>query len=164
MGVRLVPVRSLFRIFATVMEEERIFAEKANSNYAVCFLASCPLREQCLRWLVGCQMPATRMYYQCVNHRAKDVGTANCPQHRPAQKVLMARGMMRIFTDEMPRKVEPGVKNALIARTNRTYYFEYRNGERLIPPSLQSEIRSFFLKFGWTEEIQFDSYVEMYDW
>ena len=48
--------------------------------------------------------------------------------------------------------------------TNRTYYFEYRNGSRLIPPALQENIRNLFRESGWTEEVQFDSYVEDYDW
>jgi hypothetical protein len=40
----------------------------------------------------------------------------------------------------------------------------YRNGSRLIPPALQENIRDLFRENGWTEEVQFDSYVEDYDW
>ena len=48
--------------------------------------------------------------------------------------------------------------------TNRTYYFEYRNGSRLIPPTLQEQIRDLFREKGWAGEVKFDSYVEDYDW
>ena len=40
----------------------------------------------------------------------------------------------------------------------------YRNGSRLIPPALQENIRDLFRENRWTEEVQFDSYVEDYDW
>jgi hypothetical protein len=48
--------------------------------------------------------------------------------------------------------------------TCRTYYFEYRNGTRLIQPALQEAIRNLFRENGWNEEVQFDGYVEDYDW
>ena len=76
----------------------------------------------------------------------------------------MAQGMTHIFTDDMPKRVEPGVRNTLIARLNRSYYFEFRNGKRLISPSLQEEIRQLFRDFGWTEPVEFDGYVEEYEW
>jgi hypothetical protein len=56
--------------------------------------------------------------------------------------------------------VESAVRYGVIGMTNRTYYFEYRNGSRLIPPSLQENIRDLFHENGWTEEVQFDGYVE----
>ena len=39
-----------------------------------------------------------------------------------------------------------------------------RNGSRLIPPALQENIRKLFRDNEWTEEVQFDGYVEDYDW
>ena len=45
-----------------------------------------------------------------------------------------------------------------------TYYYEFRNGKRLIHPAIQEEIRSLFREADWKEDIRFDSYVEDYDW
>ena len=64
----------------------------------------------------------------------------------------------------MTAKVEPFVRNSLISRYCRTYYFEFRNGTRVIPPALQQEIRNLFLKIGWKEPVEFDSYEEDYEW
>ncbi len=72
--------------------------------------------------------------------------------------------MMNIFSNDMPRRVESAVRQGIIALTNRTYYFEYRNGSRLIPPALQQAIRDLFCTNGWTDEVEFDGYVEDYDW
>ena len=68
------------------------------------------------------------------------------------------------FTGDMPKRLEPAVRYGIIGQTNRTYYFEYRKGTRLIPPALQEKIRKLFRDNGWTEEVMFDDYEEGYDW
>ena len=146
------------------MTEQEIFTQKAVSGYTVCFAEQCPLREQCLRWKVGEQMPNTRSHYTCVNPYYQDVGTEHCSLFRNKEKVQFAKGMLHIFNDDMPRRIEPFVRSGIISRHCRTYYFEYRNGKRLIHPSVQEEIRSLFRQAGWNEEIHFDSYIEDYDW
>ena len=145
-------------------KEQEIFKEKAKDGYTVCFAAQCPLREHCLRYLVGQQMPDTRSCYYCVNPHYQGVGTEQCPLFRQSEKVMFAKGMLSTFNNDMPRKVEPFVRENLIRMHCRTYYFEYRNGKRLIPPAVQEEIRCLFRKAGWTQEIHFDGYVEDYDW
>ena len=72
--------------------------------------------------------------------------------------------MLHIFNSDMPKHVEPAVRYGVIRLTNRTCYFEYHNGSRLIPPALQEAIRDLFRENGWTNDVQFDGYVEDYDW
>ena len=72
--------------------------------------------------------------------------------------------MTGTFTDDMPLRVVKYVRHTLIARQNRAYYFEYRNGKRLIHPTLQEEIRTLFRQAGWNGEVKFDGYIEDYDW
>ena len=103
--------------------------------------------------------------------KAKDGYTVcfagQCPlkeRCRNSEKVKFAKGMKNIFNAEMPRKVEPFVRQRLIGKHCRTYYFEYRRGARLIPPAIQEEVRSLFREAGWEEEVHFDSYVEDYEW
>ena len=146
------------------MNEQEIFKEKAVSGYTVCFAAQCPLKDRCLRWKVGQQMPDTKSSYHCVNPHYQDVATEHCPLYRQSEKVQFAQGMMHIFNADMPRRVEPYVRSNLISSHCKTYYYEYRNGERLIPPTIQEEIRDLFREAGWTQEVHFDSYVEDYEW
>ena len=147
-----------------MMKEQEIFKEKAVSGYTVCFAAQCPLKERCLRWKVGQQMPDTKSSYHCVNPHYQDVATDHCPLYRQSEKVQFAQGMMHIFNADMPRRVEPYVRSNLIASHCKTYYYEYRNGERLISPAIQEEIRELFREAGWNQEVHFDSYVEDYEW
>ena len=147
-----------------VMTEQEIFKKEAENGYTVCFAEQCPLKEQCLRYLVGQQMPDTRSFYHCVNPRYQDVGTERCSLFRSSKKVKFAKGMMHIFNADMPRRVEPFVRQRLIGKHCRTYYYEYRNGTRLISPAIQEEVRSLFREAGWKEEVNFDGYVEDYEW
>ena len=143
---------------------KELLIEKAKVGYTVCYVDNCPLRTQCLRWQVGQHVPNTKSTYCCVNPHFEGVATDNCQMYRSDQKVRFAKGMLHTFTSDMPRRIEPAVRYGIISLTNRTYYFEYRNGSRLIPPALQEAIRNLFRENGWKEEVQFDSYVEDYDW
>ena len=147
-----------------MMKEQEIFKEKAVSGYTVCFAAQCPLKDRCLRWKVGQQMPDTKSSYHCVNPHYQDVATEHCPLFRQSEKVQFAQGMMHIFNADMPRRVEPYVRSHFIASHCKTYYYEYRNGERLISPAIQEKIRDLFREAGWNQEVHFDSYVEDYEW
>ena len=143
---------------------KELLIKKAHEGYTVCYVDGCPLRTQCLRWLVGQYVPDTYSSYRCVNPHFEGVATTKCPMYRSDQKVRFAKGMMHVFTDDMPKRLEPAVRQGVIGLTNRTYYFEYRNGTRLIPPALQENIRKLFRANEWKDEVTFDSYVEDYDW
>ena len=147
-----------------VMTEKEIFRKEAENGYTVCFAEQCPMKEQCLRYLVGQQMPETRSSYHCVNPRYQDVGTERCSLFRSSKKVKFAKGMMHIFNADMPARVKPFVRLSLIGKHCRTYYYEYRNGTRLISPDVQEEVRGLFREAGWNEEVHFDSYIEDYEW
>ena len=146
------------------MTEQEIFAEKARNGYTVCYAEQCPLRERCLRWKVGQQMPDTTSFYHCVNPRFEGVATEHCSLFRSTEKVKFAKGMMHIFNSDMPRKVEPFVRYRLFASHCRTYYYEFRKGTRQISPKIQEEIRNLFREAGWNEPVEFDGYIEDYDW
>ena len=134
--------------------KEELLINQAKEGYIVCYVEQCPLHNQCLRWLVGQHLPHTDSTYRCVNPHFEGVATADCPMYRNDQKVCFAKGMMNIFTNDMPRRVESAVRQGIVGLTNRTYYFEYRNGSRLIPPALQQAIRDLFRTNGWTEEVK----------
>ena len=144
--------------------EKELLIKKAKEGYTVCYEEQCPMREHCLRWLVGQHVPDTACTYTCVNPKYEGVATSDCPLYRKDERVRFAKGMTRMFNDDMPRSLENAVKYGVINKSNRTYYYEYKNGSRLIPPALQKHIRNIFRDRGWKEEVNFDNYVEAYDW
>ncbi len=146
------------------MTKKETFANKASDGYIVCYAEGCPKKEQCLRWLVGQQMPATKNFITNVNLQSKDVGTDKCPHFRNKKKVKIAIGMTHIFNGDMPARVEPFVRHRIISNHCRTYYYEFRNGSRPIMPAVQEEIRSVFREAGWNKPVEFDKYIEDYEW
>ena len=146
------------------MTEENLFREKAAAGYVVCSAEQCPMKTHCLRWLVGQQMPDTTMSYSCVNLRYQGVATEQCPLYRNSEPARFARGMTHIFNGDMPRRLETSMRRRLIAHYGRTYFYEYRNGKRIIPPKMQQDVRRLFLEAGWKGNIEFDSYFEDYEW
>ena len=144
--------------------KKELLIKQAQEDYTVCYVENCPLRNHCLRWLVGQHMPPTASTYRCVNPNFEGVATADCPMYRKDEKVRFAKGMKNMFNDDMPKSVQDAVKYGVINKSNRTYYYEYKNGSRLIPPSLQEHIRQLFRDKGWTAKVDFDSYVDDYNW
>ena len=86
---------------------KELLIKKAHEGYTVCYVGACPLRTQCLRWQVGPHVPNTHSTYRCVNPHFEGVATTECPMYRNDQKVRFAKGMLYIFTDDMPKRVEP---------------------------------------------------------
>ena len=145
-----------------IMNEQEFFQQKALSGYIVCFADQCPMHEDCLRWKVGQHQPTNVSTCLCVSPRYEKALTQDCDLYQCAHKLRFAKGMTQIFTDDMPQKVENYVRTELVKKHNRTYFFEYRNGTRLISPEMQEEIRNLFRRAGWQQEVHFDEYVEAY--
>jgi hypothetical protein len=146
------------------MIEIELFKQKAANGYTVCYAEQCPKKGQCLRWKVGQQMPDTTKEFNCVNPKYAGVGTDECESYKCSERVRFAKGMKRLFNDDMPKKVVDFVRQAIIRKHCQTYYYEYRKGERLIPPALQEYIRKAFREIGWDKDVEFDSYIEEYEW
>ena len=145
-----------------MMSQEEIFRQKA-PHYLLCFIEHCPLREHCLRWLVGQQADPTVIKVGCVNPLLAQAGTDQCPQYRENVTAPHAKGMVH-FYDDMPRRMEVRIKGRLISRYARRQYYEYRNGVRLITPQMQQDIARICQEAGWTQPLRFDDYQDDYVW
>ena len=62
--------------------KEELLIKQAQEGYTVCYIESCPLRDHCLRWLVGQHLPNSASTYRCVNPHFESVATAECPMCR----------------------------------------------------------------------------------
>ena len=145
-----------------IMSQEEIFRQKA-PHYLLCFIERCPLREHCLRWLVGRQANATTVSVTSVNPLLAQAGTDQCPQYRENVTAPHAKGMVH-FYDDMPRRMEVRIKGRLISRYARRQYYEYRNGVRLISPQMQQDIARICQEEGWTQPLHFDAFQYDYVW
>ena len=97
--------------------QEEVFREKVD-HYEVCFIDHCPLREQCLRWLVGQYADTTRVMFTTINQRNPMYGNEHCEMFRPNKRAMMKRGFKNMYHD-MPGYMERRIRWQLIASFGR---------------------------------------------
>lgn len=142
--------------------QEEVFREKTH-HYLMCFIESCPLREQCLHWLVG-QYGDTMPYAQVsMNPRNPKVGGENCEKFRPNVRVILKKGMTHFYLD-MPGRMEKAIRQHLIKLFGRTQYFEMRKGDRLISARDQELIADACRSHGWDGPLVYDEEEEDWQW
>ena len=140
--------------------QEEAFREKTH-NYLVCFIESCPLKEQCLRWHVGKYADTMPFAQTSINPRNPQIGGEQCVKFRKNTRVVKKRGMTNFYY-HMPGHVEHNIRQALIMTFGRAQYFEMRNGKRLISPEDQEVIASVCRSYGWNGPFVYDG--EQEDW
>lgn len=144
---------------ATASQED-IFREKSH-HYLVCFIESCPMREQCLRWLVGQYADPMPRAQNGINPRNPKMGGRQCEMFRKNQRVVMKCGFTNLY-HEMPGYMEHDIRSQLIATFGRKKYFEMRRGDRLITPAQQETIATICRLNGWQGPLIYDD--EQEDW
>ena len=143
-------------------KKEALFAGKAQS-YTICYSQTCPLRDNCLRSILAPYTPKDKMIINTVNLSVDKAQTKDCPLFCTAEPRRMPCGLTSIYHD-MPAWMERTIKNRLILQYSRKRYYEYHNGTRPITPDVEAAIRKLLKSYGWTQDIQFNGYVEDYIW
>ena len=141
---------------------EELFREKA-ANYPVCHSQDCPIKEHFLSFILKDYVPESLPAHMCINLRNPQMQRPDCPQYRQSEPVRMPLGLSQMYHD-MPGHMERGVKNAMIAALGRKRYYEYHGGKRPLDPATEALLRRIVASYGWTQELQFNSYVEDYIW
>lgn len=142
--------------------QEEVFRQKVD-HYLVCFIESCPLREQCLRWLVGRYADTMPLAYNAINPRNPKIGGEKCEMFRKNQRVVMKRGLTHLY-HEMPSYMEHRIRHLLILMWGRKKYFEIRRGDRLITPDQQDDVLRACRHHGWQGPIVYDGEEEDWLW
>ena len=128
-----------------------------------CHNDSCQQREHCRRWLGRVYEDPHPLVCQYVSMSNPAVGGPHCPMFRSDEKVRMAVGFTRLLS-QLPRSQGNDLMAWMKAECHRTYAYEYRNGTRPIPPSLQQRIADRCRQLGWEQPVEFDRYYEEYEW
>ena len=145
-----------------IKTQEETFRDKVD-HYMVCFLDHCPLREQCLRWLVGQYADTTRVVFSSINPRNPNFAKEDCTMFRPNRKAMMKRGFSNMYHD-MPGHMERSIRHQLITIFGHKQYFEMRKGDRLITPEQQQQILDTCRAHGWQGPINYDGEKEDWLW
>jgi len=142
---------------------EKIFEEKVRLGFITCRKSDCGMREHCLRWLGRNYVSRTLKVVTTVNLNNPEIGGDRCPMLRKNEPVRFAFGFTKLL-EEMPRKKGKALMDKMIDMSNRTYAYEYRNGTRPIPPSMQQKIITSCRQLEWQQPVEFDRYAEDIEW
>ena len=125
-------------------------------------MSDCKLAETCLRHQACRQMPENIKQWTCIlPHMPK--GEA-CEFFQKYEKVTMAQGIGAIYMDVKDRYMRTGIRLRLTRYFgSKGTYYRYKDGERLINPQMQQEIRDIVHGIAPDAEVNFDKTFEAYD-
>ena len=148
----------------TTMEKQpniEIDMRQVPPGYVYCFNGECQKHEECLRYIVGQQVDKGLTVAPTVLPTV--LRLRSCPHFQKAELMRMAWGFDKLFAEV---KVKDG---PVLREKMRAYlggmgtYSRYKLGRRMLTPEQQEHIIGFFRKKGYTEGLEFDHYVTVYD-
>ena len=134
--------------------------EDVPKGYVFCFL-DCPLSARCVRHRTGETVPADMPYGTAVFPTARH--GESCTMFKKLRVIRAAWGFSRLFAPVLATDIaslRADVKDYLGG--NGTYS-RYKLGRRLLTLEQQRDILNIFRRYGYTEETQFDHYVDVVD-
>lgn len=130
--------------------------------WAVCPMSDCKLAETCLRQQVCRQLPEKIKKWYCIlPHMPK--GDA-CEYFQKYEKVTMAEGIAAVYKNVKDRPLRTQIRLDLTRYFgSKGTYYRYKNGQRLINPKMQQDIRDIVHRYVPEAEVGFDKTFEAYD-
>ena len=133
------------------------------TNYTFCIKSDCPKATMCLHYKATQMIPSDVMKWSILSPTYLAQIEGECPHYRSAEKVMYARGFVRMIRT-LPVNISEMVAHKLIARFGRNAYYDMRKGKRAIAPAEQEVIIAVVAECGAQQEVVFDSYEEGYQW
>ena len=129
--------------------------------WAVCQNGKCELADECLRYKVFERIGMTVDKWTCVMPGAMDNGVCRC--FVKGEKVRIARGFDNMFARVKDRSHRSALRNQLTDYLgSKGTYYRYKHGERLLSPEQQQWILDLFGRFGYKNNVDFDTYTHDY--
>lgn len=130
-------------------------------GYMLCFNATCPKCEQCLRYISGLYVPATKTHGTCVYPTALQNG--ECRYYKQIRVIQAAQGFDDLFSDVRRSdyaSMQAELKGYL--GTGGTFS-RYKLGLRILTPEQQEWIRNLFRRYGYSDDVKFTHMFTTYD-
>lgn len=129
-------------------------------GWTLCYISECNRKEECMRYQVCLLAPKGLTKNPCVLPTVMQMDS--CPHFHSIEVVRAAIGFRNIFS-EVKEKHHASMRSEMAGYLGGggTFY-RYRNGERLLMPEQQEWIKKMFLRYGYTEEVVFDDYKNVY--
>ena len=136
-------------------------ADQIPTSFARCFQSDCPLADTCMRFLAGQYIPDRQTKGEAIYPTARRDG--DCKHYKQTRVIHAAYGFGALFA-EVKKKDDTPLRDRIKAYLGgNTTYYRYHHGERLLTPEQQEWIIRLFRRHGYTDELHFDGYRDVYD-
>ena len=143
------------------MEKELDF-RRLPASYKRCFLTTCPRRADCLRAKVTDNVAQGELWGPAVYPAALGAD-GRCRFFRTGQPQVMAWGFGKLYYDTRHRD-EVALRAAIKGYLgSEAAYYRVNRGAKLLTPEQQEYILGLFRKLGYSKGLEFEHYVETYD-
>lgn len=144
------------------MEEKILTYKDVPRSYPLCFNEACTKKASCMHYQARLLLPEGRYTGAAVFPIAWQDGECKC--FREKRRIKKAWGFTHLY-DNVPQRDKADARRYVrtsFSGGNGPYY-RVHNGENMISPEKQREILEILAKFGSTDGIRFDHYVEDWD-
>ena len=136
-------------------------ADQIPTLYSRCFQSDCPKAETCTHFLASKYIPEGQTQGDAIYPTARQNG--DCRHYKEIRVIRAAYGFKTLFA-EVKQKDDTPLRNTIRKYLGgNTTYYRYHHGERMLTPEQQEWIINLFRRHGYTENLRFDGYRELYD-
>ena len=145
------------------MEEKVLNRKDIPMGYPLCFNNECTEKERCMHYQARLlRAEDGRPYGNAIFPTAWQDGKCKC--FREKRLVRKAWGFQHLY-DNVPQRDKAEARHCVRSFFSGGCgpYYRYHHGENLLSPEQQDKIMKIIAKFGSTDGIRFDHYVEEWD-
>ncbi len=131
--------------------------------FAHCAAETCQIKNECLRWKAYELLPSDlQERIPFINPKSVPPPTdTDCSHFFKTELQRYAKGMKNIL-NSVPYHQVDALRREMIKYFGRATYYRCVNGERLITPKEQNNIKATFSDKGLSDDLPFDGYIENY--
>ncbi len=139
--------------------EETFRGRQLSHAWIYCFNEHCPQHDECIRFISGKYIDDTKYAGSAVFPNACRDGR-KCKLFKQARVVTFAWGFKKLFYNVRLRDAATLRLNLKAFLGSHGTYYNYANGRCKLTPEQQQGVLNIFRKKGYTENLEFDHYVE----
>lgn len=135
--------------------------EQIPYTFSRCFQSDCPQADTCAHFLASKFIIKGQVSGPAIYPTSRLNGTCVC--YKQTGIIHAAYGFKALFA-EIKKKDEKPIRDRIKKYLGgNTAYYRYHHGKRLLSPDQQEWILALFRQHGYTDELRFDGYQDIYD-
>ena len=136
---------------------------KVPYRFCMCIASNCTKAKTCLRNIALEHVPLSERDINILNPKLIIGNYDSCQYYLDNQKIRYAKGFIGIM-NSLPHKIHNLAITYLQGMFNGRNYYRVRKGERLLSPEEQERVLNLLNRIGAQGPLEFDAYIEDYNW